>query len=31
LFVEDAMDKELEDAIEFEWAKDIQDLRVGKD
>jgi hypothetical protein len=24
------MDKELEDAIKFEWAKDIQDLGVGK-
>ncbi len=31
LFVEDAMDEELEDAIEFEWTKDIQDLGVGKD
>jgi hypothetical protein len=31
LFADDAMDKELEDAIEFEWAKDIQDLGVGKD
>jgi hypothetical protein len=30
-FAEDAMDKELEDVIEFEWAKDIQDLGVGKD
>jgi hypothetical protein len=31
LFVADAMDKELEDAIEFEWVNDIQNLVVGKD
>ncbi len=30
-FTEDAMDKELEDAIKFEWAKDIQNLGVGRD
>jgi hypothetical protein len=32
LFMEDTMDKELEGInIEFEWAKDIKDLREGKD